>query len=321
VPFFSYGAYGLALRSEVELPYPCGEVTATAEVELIESQSGLLRGLSGLPRVGTQGADRFGSRFRLSDGSDYLVWAGLHEFLVSVDGRRIIGYALNERAKESFYVYLLGQVLSYSLIKLGVEPLHATVVDIDGLAVAFVGDCGYGKSTLAAAFLRAGYPILTDDLLVVHRQNDVLWAYSGLPRLKLFPEIAQQILGTDRRSVPLNSLTSKLIIPLDRGQHCSGCIPLRVIYALRRPANETKSKATIIRRLKQRDAFTTLLKNTFNTVVVEPKRLECQFVRAAEISSRVPIRSLAYPRALARLPEVCETVLSDVARVVANEKG
>ena len=58
-------------------------------------------------------------------------------------------------------------MLSFSLLSLGYEPLHATAVVVDGEAVAFLGDCGYGKSTLGAAFLARGFPLLTDDVLAL----------------------------------------------------------------------------------------------------------------------------------------------------------
>ncbi|MFB3074256.1 MAG: hypothetical protein ACE1Z6_03640, partial [Candidatus Methylomirabilales bacterium] len=104
---------------------------------------------------------------RLPDGSDYLRWSGLFEFLVSADGRRIACRELECASPESFQTYLIGQVLSFALVKRGIEPLHSTTVVIDGKAVAFLGDSGYGKSSLGAAFLQAGYPLLTDDLLVL----------------------------------------------------------------------------------------------------------------------------------------------------------
>src|SRR5204863_102769 len=96
---------------------------------------------------------------------------------------------------ESFQVYLLGQALSFALVKQGLEPLHATVVVVDGQGVAFLGDNGYGKSSLAACFLEGGYRLLTDDLLLLKASGGDVLAYPGPPRIKLFPEVARRFLG------------------------------------------------------------------------------------------------------------------------------
>ncbi len=70
----------------------------------------------------------------------------------------------------------------------GLLPLHAAAVQVAGSCIAFCGSSGAGKSTLASAFGRAGYPILSDDLLVVHpspreRMPPVAWPGPSRSRL------------------------------------------------------------------------------------------------------------------------------------------
>src|SRR5205823_339252 len=103
----------------------------------------------------------------LEDRSSYVRWIGLGEFLVSSDGRRITCAPAPESSIESFQVYLLGQALSFALVKRGFEPLHATAIAVDGEAIALLGKSGFGKSTLAACFLAADHRLLTDDLLLL----------------------------------------------------------------------------------------------------------------------------------------------------------
>src|SRR5205085_11291512 len=93
------------------------------------------------------------------------------------------------------------------------EPLHATVVTKDGNGLALVGDSGYGKSTLAAAFLRAGYRLLTDDLLVLHGTATGFEAQPALPRLKLFPRPARALLPLRARS-RMNAATPTTVYAL-----------------------------------------------------------------------------------------------------------
>ena len=96
---------------------------------------------------------------------------------------------------------MLGQALSFALVRQGFEPLHATVVVVDDHAVAFLGGNAFGKSSLAACFLEAGYRLLTDDLLILRESSDRILAYPGPPRIKLFPKIAEPVSrphGTNR---------------------------------------------------------------------------------------------------------------------------
>ena len=44
------------------------------------------------------------------------------------------------------------------LIKKDIHSLHASAVAVDGKAIAFLGSNGFGKSSLAASFVNAGYP-------------------------------------------------------------------------------------------------------------------------------------------------------------------
>jgi hypothetical protein len=248
----------------------------------------------------------------LQDGSIYVRWSELFEFLISDNGRSILGRQLNNTDTEAFINYFLGQVLSFAMVKQGIEPLHSTVVRIDDGAVGFVGDCGYGKSSLGASFLQAGYPLLTDDLLILKKNNGCFVAYPGFPRIKLFPKIAQKLIGEKAEGFPMNNLTTKLILPLNRHQFARAPVPLRSIYVLTPPAGRLRSKKVTIRRLSQRRAFLSLLRNTFNTKVTEPERLKRQFTFFTQIVSKVPIKTLSYPRSLKSLPLVRDAILKDL---------
>lgn len=252
---------------------------------------------------------------RLRTGSTYLRWTGLFEFLVSADGRDIRYHQLKRATPESFSTYLLGQVLSFSLLLFGVEPLHGTVVVIDGEAIAFLGNCGYGKSTLGAAFLRLGFPILTDDLMALERTASGYAVHPGMPRLKLFPSVSRRVLGVERGGTPLNNGTSKQILPLAAGQVSRRRAPLRALYVLSEPTPGGRRPAARIEleRLSGGDAFLEVIRNSFNTIVVDRDRLANQFAFASRLVAAVPLRRLSYPRSLSLLPAVCEAVLADLS--------
>ncbi len=310
----TYEVYGLRVRSA--LPLPCSREPSPGPVDA-EVVNGSASFFSDVCRtIGTKPDNaRWFQHARHADGSHYLRWTGLFEFLVAADGRRIACRSLDGAALEAFQTYLLGQVLSFALLKQGIESLHSTAVVIDGKAVGFVGDCGYGKSSLGAAFLQAGHQLLTDDLLVVKEIGEEFVGCPGPPRIKLFPEMARRLLGERVTGTSMNALTPKLVIPLgeEKTRVCQGVSPLKAIYVLNPPTDGARRSRVTIHRLFPRQAFAELLKATFNAMVVEPARLGRQFEVTARLAGIVPVKSLAFPRTLEGLPRVREAIRSDLA--------
>ncbi len=311
-PSGSYRLYGLAVGSGLELQCPRARAPGPVDVRFA---SGAPRAFDALRRRHPPAPREWFRHRRLPDGSTYLRWEDLFEFVVSADGHRIRYHRLKRATAESFCTYLLGQVLSFSLLAFGVEPLHGTVVVINGEAIAFLGDCGYGKSTLGAAFLRLGYPILTDDLMALEPMASGYAVHPGMPRLKLFPSVSRRVLGVEQGGTPLNRRTSKQILPLAGKQVCRRRVPLRALYVLSAPSPAFRRPAAPIEveRLSGRDAFLEVIRNTFNTIVADRDRLANQFAFASRLVAAVPVKRLRYQRRLTVLPAVCEAVLADLS--------
>src|SRR5437867_2488108 len=87
------------------------------------------------------------------------------------------------------------------------------------------GTSHFGKSSLAASFLEAGYQVLTDDLLMIEATDNGVFAYPGPPRIKLYPETARRFREGTLSGVPMNPETEKMIVPLNSSQSCSTKIP------------------------------------------------------------------------------------------------
>ena len=245
-----------------------------------------------------------------ADGSAHVVWKEHFEFAVSSDAKQVLWRKLQEVSNEVFFTYFLGQVLSYCLLTRGIEPLHATAMVVGDHAVAFLGDSGAGKSTLAATFLQKGYTLLTDDVLALDFRGESVWVRPGIARVKLNPDSADSVFY-GRRSIPMNSFTTKMIFPLNDSQHDHREVPLRALYVL--PPKPSKSRI-MVRRLSGRASFLPIVQNTFNDTVVHPGRLKQQFAFAAKLASLIPIKRLSYPRRLDLLPAIADVILADLSR-------
>jgi hypothetical protein len=304
--------YGLRVTSSLPLPDVDAKGPVLGKVEIREGSS------ADFSKAMRETAKRPpGSSFSydlcLSDGSIYSRWEGLFDFLISSDGRRIAARAMGNTSGEVMQTYLLGQVLSFALLKLGIETLHATTIVVKNRAIAFMGDTGFGKSSLGAAFLQAGYPLLTDDLLVLKSQGRSYLAYPGVPRIKLFPENLKNTLGPGISGTPMNNLTRKLIISLKEMHAHDTAVPLKAIYALASPAACAKRLTIQIRRLSPRRAFVELTRNTFNSVVRDADRLQRHFRHMSALARRVPVSRISYPRKLELLPAVRDAILADLS--------
>lgn len=291
----TYRLYGLSVGSPLALPAP--RTRRAADVTLVPR-----RLLPSHQALATR--DWFAHR-RLADGSTYLHWRGLAEFLISPDGRQI-GWRRSARASnEAFRSYLLSQVLSFSLLARGREPLHASAVAVDGGVIAFVGNCGLGKSSLTAAFLRAGYPMVTDDLLVLSRRGAGYLVEVGVPRIKLFPHVARRLLEI-QSGWRMNPGTAKLVLPVPRAMRAIGRLPLHTMYVLQR------GRSVRITPLAPAAAFVEVVRCAFNTVELDAGRLASQFRFARGLAAAARVRRLSYPRRLASLGQVRAAILSDL---------
>ena len=304
-----YSLYGLRLKSQMELPCPQVQTLGSQpDVEILEYSGSDLHQACQHGGTLVEASD-FYEVSRLHDESIFVRWPGLFEFLISSDGRRIGWRNVDGTPPKALQQYLLGQVLSFAMLIRGVEPLHATAVVVGTGAVAFLGDSGYGKSTLAASFVRENCSLLIDDVLVLEQCGRDLLAYPGMPRIKLFPEMCGSMFqGCE--GTPMNRWTRKTIFALKAQQHQVSAIPLRMLYVLSPP--EKQPRKVTLRRMSERQALLSVLKNTFNDVMLSPKRLKRQFEFAASIAAQVPVKVLSYPRTLSALPVVVEAIMSDL---------
>ncbi len=255
------------------------------------------------------------------DGATYLRWRGFYEFTVAGDGSRVRYRRLETCDALVLQNFLFGQVLAVALVRRGVEPLHAAAVRVGDAAVAFLGECTFGKSTLLAAFAHAGYRVLTDDMLILDRRAETMYARPGSGRLKLCPDSAR-CFPVGASSEPVTPMTSKRSFALDPSRRQASSLPLRSLYVLPDPGDRDRAGAVSIRPASQAEMACELLKGSFTTHVVDRARLLRQFAHATEVASRVDGFRLCYPAGLDRVADVRDAIVRHAtARLRARNDG
>lgn len=113
--------------------------------------------------------------------------AGVATFLIE-EGRRITIDAQMDPCFPDVRLFLLGTPLGLIYLQRGMIPLHAAGVEIDGQAVLMAGSSRVGKSTLASAFVRRGFRLVSDDVAPLHFIGADLWVHPGLSRIQLWAD-------------------------------------------------------------------------------------------------------------------------------------
>jgi hypothetical protein len=301
---------------DVHTPWPIdGLVPAHRDgwdVEFVKGDPSTFAAAAAL--VPAEQADWWAQGAVLLDGSSYRRWASLFEFLVTPDARRIFARTFGDTHDEALLAYLLVDALSYSMVRLGREPLHATAISTGRRAAAFLGASGDGKSTLAALFLQAGGRLVTDDMLVLTIAGEEYLAELGPPRIKLYREMADRILGGSYRGVPMNAVTEKLIIPLDGRRAASQACPLDALYILQHGDDHATGRP-VTRRLSPAEAMPKILAATAAHDPFDRHRLRRQFEFLTRLVQRVPVSTLTYRRHPESMHDVRDAVLRDLDRL------
>ena len=113
--------------------------------------------------------------------------AGVADFLVECGERVTIAPKL-DAASPDVRVFLLGSVFGLLCNQRGLLPIHASAVEIEGRAVAFAGASGSGKSTMAMAFQRRGFRLLSDDVTPVAFEGGQVRFLPSARRIRLWSD-------------------------------------------------------------------------------------------------------------------------------------
>ena len=313
---YDYMVYGLRLRSGVKLTLDEAPFEGNADLELLPAAPEWLE--SAISQVELDHSDWIHIH-EIPGAWSYVRYDGNFEFLISPSGDRIFYRLLAEVPIESFQTYALGRVFSFALVKQGYEPLHAATVVVNQRAVAFMGASGFGKSSLAACFVAAGYPLLTDDVLRLKEQGGLYIAFPGPPRLKLLPSVASLYMWDVSAGIPINNRdlhAPKRVFPLSPAQACATPMPLGAIYVVTAPRRVYRRQRIAVNSLPAVEALVKVLTFTHNHELTSQNRLARQFEAARRLIEKVPVRSLSYPRILSSLSEVKAAILVDLRNYV-----
>lgn len=223
----------------------------------------------------------------------------------------------NEQFQRGLSSWLLGSVLGHAMSLRGLPTLHGSVVEVDGRAVALLGESGAGKSTLAGAFVAAGDMMLADDHLVVRRvvtqKGGATWhALPGPPRLRLWPSSMSVL---DGPAQPLSAWTDndgKRHLEPGAAAYCSTPQPLAAVYLLM--ARDSGRWKAAIEDLAPAAALHVLMQQRFSTMGLDATYTAASLAALSELAQETPVRRLYRPDGLETLASVVAAVRERLER-------
>lgn len=292
----NYTAHGLIISSQINFP------------ELIECS-----GKSGInikygefdyssEEVLEEGVFRIASHYVLTENSVYLIWNHINICQIH-KGQEIIVNSQTGIDETFLRALILGPALGILLHQRGRLVLHASAVNINDGAVAFMGHNGAGKSTTTFSFMNNGHPLISDDILSIDFRSGLPVVYPGLPRIKLWPE-SLELSRKNMRSFPIHPESRKRSCFVDNFYNRD--IYLKHIYVIE------NSEKTFLEELKPQDALLELIRNSYCANIFQNSDQATNLKEYAKIVKNVSIKQLNIERSLDKIPEMVNLVERDV---------
>lgn len=295
---FSYSAYSLGIKSDLPLPeFLAIDVGCDVTIRL---------NVNGTPTdyVPLEVADK-PAYFKITSEEAIIFVKDIGVFLV-YGGREVVVIPAPGVDDCLIRLYIVGTVMAVLLYQRGLLVLHASVVNINGCAVAFLGKSGAGKSSTAAALLARGHKIVADDVAAINMGANPATVFPGFPQIKLSTEAAVS-LGYDAESLLLlHPLEEKRGYRITQSFSQSPLL-LKRIYVLAEDATLD------IEPIRPQEAVIELVRHSRPTTLFHSGGAP-HFLQCASLAKELTIYRLQRPHSLSLLPDLAQLVEDHVAR-------
>ncbi|NEO91594.1 MAG: hypothetical protein F6K56_15670 [Moorea sp. SIO3G5] len=293
---YIYTAYNLCIHSEIPLP------------ELMESDGHpdviiRLGKLSHLPPETANWSNRVVGELH-----------GKAKVLIE-DGREITIEPVTGADQSKLSPNILGACMSVVLRQRGLLVLHASSIVVNNQAIAFMGGSGWGKSTLAGAFHRKGYQIITDDVMPVNLDEGYPLIIPSFPQIKLWPSAADSLGHNSKNLPPLYPNAPKLSYTFTHGFQRTA-VPLKRLYVL------AKGDEHQITKLTPQQAFPEVVRHSRDVdVLIAPDCVSTHLRQCASLIKTVSICRFTRKPNLMELPDLVALVEKDIEEITTSDSS
>ena len=261
--------------------------------------------LSSLPFNVWEDEETLWAEFYRNDTGYLFRMIGIADFYISYDGKECTCYPIPGLENETRDHMFRSQVQPFLWNRRNKLIFHASCIDYDDTAIAFMGESGKGKSTLVAAFAKKGCGFLTDDGLLIEKSKGEFWAKPNDPSIRLWDTSYEALMThNDKLSAAISFTDKKRILASSLLPYCNQPRPLKAVYFL---ANDDVDDF-IIKEVKGARRHVLWSKCSFNLDVWDKEAMSLSFENVAELAMTVPSFTLDYPRDFDKLDSVIESL-------------
>lgn len=297
---FFYRAYGLVIESVVPLPELIPTTETCVDVTI----------RPGRIERSPHEVDMQLYQFHATEQDVYFAWPQAGVFLARASQEIIFDVDSNIDL-DIIRFPLLGMALAVILHQRGYLVMHASSIEVNGSAVAFVGKKGMGKSTTSAALYTQGHSLIADDIVAIDLNGSgTPMVIPGFPQFKLWAESAIA-LGDDPETLPRLAAGYEKRSRRADDRFSTTPIPLKRIYVL------SEGDTLQIQPLQPQSSVFHVVANSHIARIAEPMLRGTDgishFRQCMRLIEQVPVCELQRPRSLALLPELVRWVEADIA--------
>lgn len=232
-------------------------------------------------------------------------------FVTDRAAKRLWGTYRPPMAPEELAFYFLGPVMGFLLRRRHITCLHSSAIELQGHAVCLCGEAGFGKSTTAAAFALRGIPVIAEDIIPLEENGERFLAVPGYPRVCLWPESVQMLLGREDALPLITTGWEKRYLDLDgrQAKFASQKLSLALVYVFAPRVSD--SNAPRIEKLSAREAVLELVRNTYMNWVIGPEQRAAEFDALCRLVEHVQVRRIVPHAQPERISDLCDLVLRD----------
>lgn len=189
--------------------------------------------------------------------------------------------------------------------------LHASMVAIRDTGVAFLGQTGWGKSTLAASFAGTECEIITDDCIFLEKNADhEVFGVPSYPGLRLYGDSLQILQSPNPcQHDQMSHYSDKHRIHLP--QNFTDKVRLNSLFFLNDPQKQSPHHDVHIEKMDNLEVIPEIIRHGFSLDIEDKKRQKKQLEQMADIlDCEVRFFRLSYPREYRKLKSVHTAVHS-----------
>lgn len=302
---YDYHAFGMDIQSDISLKGLLPNPSASAVDVYVRAE---------------KLCDKWGSR----SAQDMFVY-GEKEIMFQIEGvgvfsirsGREIGYERAEGATDAYIrLYVMGSCLGLILMQREILPMHGSALYMQHMGIIITGDSGAGKSTTAAAFMKQGARLLSDDVIPVHWKETAPLIFPAYPQQKMWLNSLEQFGQTIEGLEQVVEREEKFNIPVYEHFY-NRPAPMHAIVELV-PADTEEITLIEVTGLAKLEL---LYRNTYRQFVIEPAGFSFWHFRAlSAVAGRIPVYTLRRPVSRFSADEVVEAVLHQLKGEEAHDR-